>query len=357
VRGSFKQIFGVARSLGVSFVIPALAGSMIAGAAQAQRALPAPGPTVEAIKQRGQLACGIDTGIPGFAYQDSARKWRGFDVDYCRALAAAVLGDPDKVRFVPTTTPTRFTLLQAGDIDVLLRDSTLTFTRNVSLGLGEVAVNFYAGQSFMIRKSLNVSQASEMNGATICTLAGSTLEVNIGDFARAHNIKISTLTFDKSEEGTAAAEAGRCDGYSDDTGSLAAVRSTMKKPDDWVILDGVISKEPLGPHVREGDERWRDIVFWTDGALKTAEEYGITRDNADSFKTSANPAIRRFLGVEGGLGKMLGLDEQWVLHVIKSVGNYGELYDLYFGPKTLNLPRGQNNLWSHGGLHYPLPFR
>lgn len=322
-----------------------------------QQALSPPGPTAEAVKQRGELNCGIDTGIPGFAYQDGQRKWQGMDVDYCRAIAAAVLGDSEKVRFVPTTSPTRFTLLQSGDIDVLLRDSTQTFTRNVSLYLVGPAVSFYAGQSFMIRKSLGVSKAAAMDGATICTLSGSSLEVNIGDFARAHNIKITTLTFDKSEEGAAAAEAGRCDGYSDDSGSLAAVRSTMKNPDDWVILDETLSKEPLGPHIRQGDDRWRDIVYWTDGALKTAEEFGITRENVDTFKDSKDPAIRRFLGYEGGLGKMIGLDDLWVVNVIKAVGNYGEIYDRYFGPKALNLPRGHNNLWTNGGLHYPLPFR
>ncbi|SFI04383.1 general L-amino acid transport system substrate-binding protein [Bosea sp. OK403] len=342
----------------ISGVLLALcATGFAATSAQAQGALPAPGPTAAAIKQRGQLNCGIDTGIPGFAYQDGARKWQGLDVDYCRAIAAALLGDVEKVRFVPTTTPTRFTLLQSGDIDVLIRDSTHTFSRNASLSLQPTAVNFYAGQSFMVRKSLNVAKAAEMNGATICTLAGSSLELNIGDFARANNIKIATLTFDKSEEAAKAAEAGRCDGYSDDTGSLAAVRSTMQKVDDWMILPDNLSKEPLGPYVRSGDDRWRDIVYWVDAALKTAEEYEITRDNIESFRTSTKPAIRRFLGLDAGLAKMIGLDDEWVVRVIKAVGNYGELYDMHFGAKGLQLPRGQNNLYSHGGLHYPLPFR
>ena len=336
------------------------AGSLLIGLGMdfaSAQAVPVPGPTATAVRQRGQLNCGIDTGIPGFAYQDGQRQWQGMDVDYCRAIATAVLGSPDKVRFVPTTSPTRFTLLQAGDIDVLLRDSTLTFSRNVGLGLSEVTVNFYAGQSFMIRKNLGISDAAKLDGATICTLAGSSLELNIGDFARAHGIKIATLTFDKSEEGARAAEAGRCDGYSDDTGSLAAVRSTMAKPDDWVILEGTISKEPLGPHVRQGDDRWRDIVYWVDAALKTAEEHGITKENVDGYAEKASPEMRRFLGLDPGLAKMIGLDEKWVVNVIKAVGNYGEIYDRHFGPKALNLPRGANNLYTHGGLHYALPFR
>ena len=328
-----------------------------AGIAQAQ-VPPAPGPTVEAIKKRGALICGVDTGIPGFAFQDNTGKWKGFDVDYCRAIAAAVLGDPEKVRYVPTTTPARFTMLQSGEIDILIRDSTLTFTRSVQLGLDEVATNFYAGQAFLVSKKLGVAKAADLQGATICTLTGATLELNIADFARKTGAKIGTLLFDKSDEAIAAVEAGRCDGYTDDSGSVAAVRSTFKNPNDWVILPELISKEPLGIHIRSGDVWWNKIVFWLDTALKSGEEYGITKANADDLaKTSKDPAVLRILGTEGDFGKLLGLDNGWALRAIRTTGNYGEMYDEFFGPKALGLPRGQNNLYNHGGLHYPLPFR
>lgn len=335
----------------------ATASALLGHAVQAQTANPAPGPTAKAIKDRGQLVCGVDSGIPGFAFQDNAGKWQGFDVAYCRAIANAVLGDPEKVKYVGTTAKVRFTVLQSGEIDVLIRDSTLTFVRDTQLGLTEVAVNFYAGQGFMVRKSLNVKSAAELNGATMCMVTGATLELNIADFARSKGTKIESLLFEKTEEAFAAAEAGRCDGYTDDTGSLAAARSTMKVPDDWVILPEVISKEPLGIHVRDGDERWKDIVFWVDQALKTAEEFGITKANVDEKKKSDDPFVRRLLGLEGDFGKLLGLDNEWAYRAIKSEGNYGEIYDAFFGPKALGLPRSLNNLWNNGGLHYPLPFR
>ncbi|MDR6953320.1 general L-amino acid transport system substrate-binding protein [Ancylobacter sp. 3268] len=331
-------------------------GVLIATSAMAQ-SIPAPGPTVEAIKKRGELNCGVDAGIPGFAFQDASGAWKGFDVDYCKALAAAVLGDPAKVKYVGTTAKVRFTVLQSGEIDVLVRDSTLTFARDIDLGLTEVAVNFYAGQGFMVRKSLGVNTAAELSGATMCMLTGATLELNIADFARSKGTVINSLLFEKSEEAFAAAESGRCDGYSDDTGSLAAARSTMKVPDDWVILPEVISKEPLGIHTRDGDYRWSDIVFWVDAGLKTAEEFGITKENVDEKKSSNDPFVRRLLGLEGDFGKKLGLDNEAFARAIKAVGNYGQIYDASFGPKALGLPRGINNLWNQGGLHYPLPFR
>ena len=339
-------------------VAAVVAGGMAALAARAQTAIPVPGPTVDAIKKRGALACGVDTGIPGFAFQDSTGAWKGFDVGYCRAIAAAVLGDAGKVRFVPTTTPARFTILQAGEIDVLIRDSTLTFTRNAQLHLDAVAINFYAGQGFLVSKKLGVSKAADLNGATICTLTGATLELNIADFARSNGAKIGTLLFEKSDEAVAAMEAGRCDGYTDDTGSLAAVRSTLKVPADWVVLDGVISKEPLGIHIRSGDVTWRNILFWIDAGLKTAEEAGVTKANADQMRASASdPAVKRLLGAEGGFGALFGLDNDWLLRAIKTAGNYGELYDEFFGPKALDLPRGLNKPWNQGGLQYTLPFR
>ncbi len=335
----------------------ALAALLLAGHTARAQSIAVPGPTVEAIKKRGQLACGVDTGIPGFAYQDSSGAWKGFDVAYCQAIAAAVLGDASKVRYVPTTTPARFTVLQSGEIDVLIRDSTLTMTRNLQLHLDEVAINFYAGQGFLVSKKLGVSKITELNGATICTLTGATLELNIADFAKSNGTKIGTLLFEKSDEAITAMESGRCDGYTDDTGSLAAVRSTLKTPDDWVVLEGVISKEPLGMHIRTGDPTWRNIVFWVDAALKSAEEYGITKANADEKKASNDPVVKRLLGTEGGFGEMMGLDNAWSYRAIKAVGNYGEIYDQFFGPKALDLARGQNKLYKDGGLQYPLPFR
>lgn len=341
-----------ARSVLSGGVVALLAG----GIAQAQLAAP-PGPTVEAIKKRGTLNCGIDTGVPGFASQDASGKWKGIDIDYCRALAAAVLGDPEKIKYTPTTAAARFTVLQSGEIDVLIRDSTLTFTRSTSLGLDQVAVNFYAGQGFLVRKALGVSKAADLQGATICTVTGATLELNIADFARSTGAKIGTLLFDKAEEAIAAMEAGRCDGYTDDSGSLAGMRSTLKVPGDWMVLPDLISKEPLGIHIRSGDARWQKIVFWLDTALKSAEEFGITKANADQMKTSKDPFVLRLLGVEGDFGKMLGLDNEWSYRAIKASGNYGEMYDLHFGPKALDLPRGLNNLYNKGGMHYTLPLR
>ncbi len=324
--------------------------------AQAQVA-PPPGPTVDAIKKRGMLNCGIDTGVPGFAFQDNKGVWHGIDIDYCRAVAAAVLGDPDKVKYTGTTAAARFTVLQSGEIDMLVRDSTLTFTRSTVLGLEEVAVNFYAGQGFLVRKSIGVTKAAELQGATICMVTGATLELNIADFARSTGAKIGSLLFEKPEEAIAAMEAGRCDGYTDDTGSLAGKRSTQKKPDDWFVMPELISKEPLGIHTRSGDPRWQKILFWLDNALKSAEEFGVTQANADQMKASKDPFILRLLGVEGETGKALGLEEAWAFRAIKTVGNYGEMYERHFGPKALNLPRGQNNLYTKGGLHYPLPIR
>ena len=334
----------------------AAVGLTVALGAQAQT-IPVPGPTVDGIKKRGALACGVDTGIPGFAFQDSAGTWKGLDVSYCRAIAAAVLGDPGKVRYTPTTTPARFTVLQSGEIDVLIRDSTLTLTRSVQLHLDQVAVNFYAGQGFMVSKKLGVSKIEDLDGATICTLTGATMELNIADFAKKTAHKIGTLLFEKSDEAIAAMEAGRCDGYTDDTGSLAALRSTLKVPADWIVLEGVLSHEPLGIHARSGDVTWRNILFWTDNALKNAEELGITKANVDEMRKSSDPMIRRLLGVEGGFGAMLGLDNDWTYRAIKAGGNYGELYEEFFGPKALDLPRGENRLSVNGGVHYPLPFR
>jgi general L-amino acid transport system substrate-binding protein len=336
----------------------ALAGlfGLASGGALAQSEVKSP--TLDAVKKRGQLICGVDTGIPGFAFQDSAGKWQGLDVAYCRALAAAVLGDPDKVKYVGTTSKVRFTVLQSGEIDVLIRDSTHTLTRNTELGLSEPAVNFFTGESFMVRKSLNVAHVKELNGATICVLTGTTLELNIADYGRANSIKINTLLFEKPEEAFAAAEAGRCDGYTDDGGSVAASRSAMKSPADWVILPELISREFLGSYTRQGDERWSILVKWVHYAMLEGEVLGITKANVDQIKgETKDPETRGFLGLEGEFGKFLGVDNDWCYKIMKAVGNYGENYDMYFGPKALALPRGWNELYTKGGLQAPLPWR
>jgi general L-amino acid transport system substrate-binding protein len=315
-------------------------------------------PTLDAVKKRGQLICGVDTGIPGFAFQDSSGKWQGLDVAYCRAIAAAVLGDPEKIKYIGTTSKVRFSVLQSGEIDVLIRDSTHTLTRNTELGLSTAAINFFTGESFMVKKALNVAHVKELNGATICVLTGTTLELNIADYGRANNIKINTLLFEKPEEAFAAAEAGRCDGYTDDGGSVAAARSAMKNPNDWVILPELISREFLGSYVRQGDERWSILVKWIHYAMLEGEVLGITKANVDQIRNDTkDPETRSFLGLEGDYGKFLGVDNDWGYRIIRTVGNYGEIYDTYFGPKALGLPRGWNELYKNGGLQYPLPWR
>jgi general L-amino acid transport system substrate-binding protein len=313
-------------------------------------------PTLDAIKKRDQLICGVDTGIPGFAFQDASGKWQGLDIAYCQAIAAAVLGDPNKVKYVGTTAKVRFSVLQSGEIDVLIRDSTHTLSRNTDLGLATGAINFFTGQAFMVKKSLGVAHVKDLNGATICVLTGTTLELNIADYGRANNIKINTLLFEKPEEAFAAAEAGRCDGYTDDGGSVAAARSAMKTPGDWIILPELISREFLGSYTRQGDERWSILVKWVHYAMLEAEVLGITQANVDQIKASAtNPEVRGFLGLENDYGKFLGVDNAWAYNIVKAVGNYGENYDKYFGP--LELPRGWNNLYNNGGLQYPLSWR
>jgi len=341
----------VSRVIACSALVAGLLGAAGAGWAGEVKSA-----TLDAIKKRDQLICGVDTGIPGFAYQDSAGKWQGLDIAYCRAIAAAVLGDPEKVKYVGTTAKVRFSVLQSGEIDVLIRDSTHTLTRNTDLGLATGAVNFFTGQAFMVKKSLGVAHVKELNGATICVITGTTLEPNIADYGRANNIKINTLLFERPEEAFAAAEAGRCDGYTDDGGSLAAAGSSMNTSTDWVIPPELISREFRGSYTRQGDERWSILVRWVHMAMLEAEVLGITKANVDEIKkTATNPEIRGFLGLENDYGKFLGVDNDWAYRIVKAVGNYGENYDLYFGP--LELPRSWNKLYKDGGLQYPLAWR
>jgi len=319
------------------------------------------GKDLDAIKSRGALVCGVNVGLAGFSATDSQGKWNGLDVDYCRALAAVILGDGNKVRFVPLTAQQRFTALQSGEIDVLSRNTTWTLTRDVSLGLHFAGVSFYDGQGFMVPKSLNVTSAKQLKGATVCVQSGTTTELNLTDYSRANNLQTKPVVFEKLEASTEAYFAGRCQVYTTDASGLASIRSKeAKNPADHVILPELISKEPLGPAVRRGDDDFFGIAKWTLNALLEAEEYGITQANADQMqKDSKNPGVMRLLG--GGTedtGKLLGLDKNWALRAIKAVGHYGEIFERNVGEKTpIGLPRGANALWTQGGLMYAPPVR
>jgi general L-amino acid transport system substrate-binding protein len=315
--------------------------------------------TAGAIKQRGILICGVDPGIPGFAFQDTSGKYQGLDVDLCRATAAAIFGDAEKVKYAPLTATARFPALQSGEIDLLVRDSGFNFTRNTQMGLQGAAINFYAGLVFMVKKSLGVKSAKELNGATLCAIQGSTIETNSTDFARANNITINVLSYATSDESIKAYLAGRCDVLCDDNGSIAAIRSTFKNPEDHVILPEMISNEPNAAFTRQGDEQFTNIVKWSHNAMVLAEVLGVTSKNVDEMREKGtNPEMKRLLGVEGDLGPMLGLDRYWAYNIIKQVGNYGESYEKYFGMSSpLKLPRGMNSLPRDGGLMFSPPFR
>ena len=334
----------------------ALALGAFATPAAAQQAPAAPsGATLDAIKSRGSLVCGVNTGLAGFAQPDSQGVWRGFDVDYCKAVAAAIFGDASKVRYVPTTAQNRFTALQSGEVDMLARNTTWTLSRDTSLGFDFAATTFYDGQGFMVKKSTGVKSAKELDGATICVQPGTTTEQNLTDWARASNVKFTPVVIERLEELVSAFVAGRCDAYTTDASGLAATRSTQPKPDDYVILPELISKEPLAPAVRQGDPGFADLVRWTHFALVTAEELGIDSKNVDSMASSPNPDIQRFVGKNGDLGKMLGVSNDWAVKVIKAVGNYGEVFDRNLKP--IGLPRGKNALWNKDGLQYAPPMR
>ena len=325
-------------------------------------ALPAhAGKDLDAIKARGALVCGVNTGLAGFSAADSQGRWTGLDVDYCRALAAAILGDATKVRFSPLTAQQRFTALQSGEIDVLSRNTTWTLTRDASLGMHFVGVTFYDGQGFMVPKSLNVKSAKQLKGATVCVQSGTTTELNLTDFSRANNLAIKPVVFEKQEASTGAYFSGRCQAFTTDASGLASIRSKeAQKPADHVILPELISKEPLGPSVRRGDDEFFAIAKWTFNVLLEAEEYGITQANIDQIKKdSKNPGVMRLLGAgTEDTGKVLGLDKDWAYRAIKAVGNYGEIFERHVGEKTpIGLPRGTNALWTEGGLMYAPPVR
>ena len=314
--------------------------------------------TLEDVQQRGELRCIVSTGLVGFAYPDEAGKWHGFDVDFCRATAAAVLGDPDKVKFVTATTKTRFTKLNASEGDVLWRNTTITFSRDVNVKLTFLGVNYYDGQGFMVRKDLGVKSATELDGASVCIQTGTTTELNLSDYFQQNNMKYEAVPIETNDEARSNYLAGRCDVYTTDASGLAATRAALPDPGAHMLLPEIISKEPLGPAVRQGDDQWADIVRWTLYALITAEEKGVTSANVDQMKNSVDKEIKRLLGVEGSQGQELGLSTDWAYNVIKSVGNYGEIFERHIGVSTpIGLARGLNALWTKGGLQYSPPFR
>ena len=315
--------------------------------------------TLDDVKARGKLNCGVTTGLVGFAAPDANGEWNGFDVAVCRAVAAAVLGDPTAVEFVPTTGKTRFTALASGEIDMLARNTTWTFSRDVDLKFTFVGVNYYDGQGFMVPKALGVSSAKDLDGATVCVQTGTTTELNLADFFRANNISYEPVPIETNAEGQQQYLAGACDTYTTDASGLAATRATFENPGDHALLPEIISKEPLGPLVRHGDDEWGDVVRWTLNALITAEELGVTSANVSEMAASSgNPEVKRLLGTEGTLGEMLGLDAEWAMRAISSQGNYGEIFAKNIGEETpIALARGLNAQWTNGGLIYSPPFR
>jgi len=315
--------------------------------------------TLDDVKARGSLNCGVTTGLVGFAAPDANGVWEGFDVGVCRAVAAAIFGDANAVNFVPTTGQTRFTALASGEVDMLARNTTWTFSRDTDLAFDFVGVNYYDGQGFLVPTALGVTSAKELDGATVCIQTGTTTELNLADYFRANNITYVAVPIETNAEGQQQYLAGACDTYTTDASGLAATRATFEAPGDHVLLPDIISKEPLGPLVRHGDNEWGDIVMWTLNALVAAEEYGVTSANvAELAAGTDNPEINRLLGVEGELGVMIGLDNAWARNAIAAVGNYGELFEKTIGENTpIGLARGLNAQWTNGGLLYSPPFR
>jgi len=312
--------------------------------------------TLDAVRNKGFVQCGVNTGVPGFSAPDSKGEWRGIDVDICRAVAAAVFGDATKVRYTPLTAQQRFTALQSGEVDILSRNTTWTITRDTSLGLNFIGINYYDGQGFMVPAKLKVKSAKQLNGATVCVQPGTTTELNLADYFRANRMTFKPVVIEKLEEVLNAYFAGRCDVFTTDHSGLISLRATKAtRPADHVILPEIISKEPLGPAVRHGDDRWFDIVKWSFYAMVEAEELGLTSKNIDQQASSPNPSIQRFVGTTGDIGKMLGVDNRWAANIIKQVGNYGESFDANLKP--LGFERGLNRLWNQGGLMYVPPIR
>jgi len=337
------------RILGI-FVCAAMLGLASPGHAQQQ--------ILATVKTRGTLNCGTNPGLGGFALPDAQGNWAGLDVDFCRAVAAAVFDDSKKVKFVPLTAKDRFTALQSGEIDVLARNTTWTSSRDTALGLNFTGVNYYDGQGFMVRKALNVKSALELSEAAVCVGQGTTTELNLADYFRGNKMKLKTVTFATNDETVKAYEAGRCDVFTTDTSGLYGERLRFAKPDDHVVLPEIISKEPLGPSVRHGDDQWFDIVKWVHYAMLNVEEAGVTSKNIDESLKSENPDIKKLVGTEGNYGEQLGLTKDWVVRIVRHVGNYGEVFERNVGEGSpLKIKRGLNALWTKGGLQYAPPIR
>ena len=335
----------------ISVLAGALSFALCSGAAMAQ----APS-TLDAVKAKGYVQCGVNTGLAGFSQPDSKGVWKGIDIDLCRAVAAAVFGDSNKVRYTPLTAQQRFTALQSGEIDILSRNTTWTVSRDTSLGLNFVGVNYYDGQGFMVPKKLNVTSAKQLNGATVCVQPGTTTELNLSDYFRSNRMTFKPVVIEKLDEVLNAYFSGRCDVFTTDISGLVSTRGTRApNPADHLILPEVISKEPLGPAVRHGDDRWFDIVKWTLFATIEAEEMGLTSKNIDQQAGSKDPAVQRFVGATGDFGKMMGLDNRWAFNIVKQVGNYGETFEANLKP--LGFERGLNQLWNKGGILYAPPIR
>jgi general L-amino acid transport system substrate-binding protein len=314
--------------------------------------------TLKAVKDRGQLVCGANGSLAGFGIPDPQGNWTGFDVDFCRAIAAAIFNDPSKVKFVPLTAANRFTALQSGEVDVLARNTTWTMSRDTSLGIDFAAVNYYDGQGFMVRKVLKVSSALELNDASVCVQQGTTTELNLADYFRSNHMSLKTVTFATVDEALKAYDAGRCDAYTTDSSGLYGTRVLLADPSANIVLPEIISKEPLSPAVRQGDDAWEDVVRWTHHAMLDAEELGVNKNNVDDQKSSTNPEIRRLLGLEGQFGEAMGLTNDWAYRIIKAVGNYGEVFERNVGQgSSLKIARGLNALWNKGGVQYAPPIR
>jgi len=314
--------------------------------------------TLKTVKDRGILNCGANGTLAGFGLPDAQGKWTGLDVDVCRAIAAAIFNDPNKVKFVPLSAKDRFTALQSGEIDVLSRNTTWTASRDTSLGLNFTGVTYYDGQGFMVRKALKVNSALELNGASVCVQQGTTTELNLADFFRAHKMQLKSVTFATANEAVKSYDAGRCDAYTTDASGLYAERLRLANSDDHIILPEIISKEPLGPVVRHGDDQWFDIVKWVLFAMLNAEELNITQKNVGDMTKSTNPSIKRFVGTEGNYGEQLGLTKDWAVRIVKAVGNYGEAFERNVGKDSpLKINRGLNKLWNQGGIQYAPPIR
>jgi len=335
---------------GFATIACAIGFALLASAGAAQ--------TLATVKARGVINCGSNTGMAGYGIADRQGNWTGFDVDFCRAVAAAIFDDPTKVKFIPTTGQNRFTALQSGDVDVLNRNTTWTLARDTSLGLNFTGTTYYDGQGFIVRKSLKVASALELGDAAVCVSQGSTTELNLADYFRANKMKVKTATFATIDEAVKAYEAGRCDAFTTDQSGLYAQRLQLAHPEEHIVLPEIISKEPLGPVVRHGDDQWFDIVKWVHFAMLSAEELGVTSKNLDEMLKSENPDIKRLLGTEGNYGEQLGLTKDWAFRIIKHVGNYGEVFERNIGETTpLKMKRGLNALWNKGGLQYAPPIR